>query len=92
MSREFRDALVRAGKDELARRADELLAGQVPGVEAGKILEEPEAQAKAALSGFLKGKPSEEKDQGEEADKSDEKKKEEDSVSKLKKSLLGGNK
>ena len=43
LTKEFRDALVRAGKAELAKRADALLAGRLPGgvPSVGKVIEDP---------------------------------------------------
>lgn len=57
MGKAFRDALVKAGKDELARRADELLAGKVPGLEKpSEMIEKPTEVVGEALGGLLGGK------------------------------------
>lgn len=54
LTKQFKQALVRAGKGELARQMDALLGGQVPG--AGKLLDDRLGASQEALSGLLGGK------------------------------------
>ncbi len=86
----MRDALVDAGKAELARRADELLAGRVPGGLAGleESIKAPSAEGAAeALKGLVPGKSGQ--GGGEVADAGDTKKAAED-AQKQAKDALGG--
>jgi uncharacterized protein (TIGR03546 family) len=81
LTREFRTALVNAGKAELARRVDELLGDKLPGgvPEAGEVLKRPLGAASDALGGLLpSGKKKGEQGQGEKENKEEKKKEKKD--------------
>lgn len=93
LTREFRDALVRAGKDELARRAEQLLADKVPVTvpKPDEVLQDPLGAAGNALSDVLsaKKKKDEQKQEEDEAKQKDkaEDKDEDDPLSRLKRQI-----
>lgn len=63
--KEFEQALVAAGKRELAGRLNEALGDKVPaGVDAGEALDDPLKAGKGALEGFLGGKKKKEEGGG----------------------------
>jgi uncharacterized protein (TIGR03546 family) len=80
LTEQFKQALVKAGKAELARQVDDLLGDKVPG--AGKLLDDPVGGAQEALSGLLGG-------QDKKKDAADEKKKDkkQDALDRLRRHL-----
>ena len=92
LTNEFKQALVSAGKEELARRVDDLLADQLPGgvPKTGDVLEDPLGAAGDAVGAFLSGqKEGDEQKEGEkEAEEEEDKKKDkDDALAKLKERL-----
>jgi len=93
LTQDFKEALVRAGKDELARRVDELLAGKVPTdiPKPEEVLEDPLGAAGDALSDLLSGKKKGEqqdrKSKGKERAEEQEDKDSDDPLGRLKKKI-----
>jgi uncharacterized protein (TIGR03546 family) len=72
LTKQFRDALIQAGKDQLVRQLDAALGDRVPeGVPGAKdVLEDPLGAAGKGLSDLLGGEKDETKDKDDEEDKS----------------------
>ena len=87
---QLRDALVNAGKAELARRATELLGDKMPGgvPDPAAVLTSPEA-ATGALEGLLGGKKKDKQEDEDEKDKSEAKDSVKDSLGGLLKGKRG---
>ncbi len=90
LTNEFKQALVDAGKAELARRVDDLLTDQLPGgvPKTGDVLEDPLGAAGDALGGFLSGqKEGDEQEAGEKEGEEEGNKDKDDPLAKLKERL-----